>query len=325
MTIENFKPCYTWPGERIPFRVYFNDEKVRIFIIENLQFNFKWMKQFKNKFKENDTFIVLNTTYYHDWLVNEASEMFEALGMNRNQFKILFNDIREKELFEKYGFFGEIVNLYSWLKNSESFTPTTTTKKYSSIYIARFIESNNHELLSNVPDLALISNNNFEIATINKIPPYKYLNESELIDDDIAKKINESSCGLALTAKDFGEFSICKYLLCGIPVISLKGEGVRQKWLNDKNSVIVEADPEKIKHEIQSIKDRNFDSLEIRNLCLDEIAEDRKRFEKLLKTIFIENDINYIDTLRLINDRLRNIGISEYRTPNFEYIFNDDL
>ena len=318
-----FKPCYVWPGKTFPFRVYYSDDRVRIFIIENLQFNFNWMQVYKDYFRDTDVFFVLNTTFYHDWLVNEASDMFEALGMNKKQFKILFNDDREKNLFEKYGFTGEIVNLHSWIENRHIFNIMPEKKNYSAIYIGKLIESNRHELASNIEDLALITSNSFGTPTINKVPSNSYLNETDLTEIEIAKKINESKCGLALSAIDVGEFAVCNYFLCGIPIITTHNEGVSQIWLNENNSVIVESVNRNIIETIEIIKKSPKNPTLIRDQCIATIEENRNRFKQLLTEIFRIREVNYIDVSLYYEKNISINKITNFIAPKFDYIFSN--
>ena len=59
---------YTWPNPAFPFRFYANFPNLRIFIIENIQHNYLWLKEFHNKFKKNDFFFV-----YIGWHLNKSS------------------------------------------------------------------------------------------------------------------------------------------------------------------------------------------------------------------------------------------------------------
>jgi len=318
-----FKPCYVWPGKTIPFRIYYSDDRVRIFIIENLQFNFNWMQTYKDYFRDTDVFFVLNTTFYHDWLVSEASDMFETLGMNKEQFKILFNDDREKNIFEKYGFSGEIVNLHSWIENSFTYNIMPGKKSYTAIYIAKLIESNRHELASNIEDLALITSDSYGALTISKVPSNTYINETNLTEIEIAKKINESICGLSLSELDVGEFAVCNYFLCGVPIITTHKEGISQIWINENNSVIVESENRNIIEASEILKKSPRNPELIRNECIAKIEENRNRFKKLLSETFRIRQIDYINVNLFFDKSISHNKITNFIVPKFEYIFSE--
>ena len=40
---------YTWPSDFFPFRRYLDHDNCRIFIIENIEHNYKWLKEVKNE------------------------------------------------------------------------------------------------------------------------------------------------------------------------------------------------------------------------------------------------------------------------------------
>ena len=75
----SYKSVYVWPNPAIPFRLYFDSPECRIFIIENLQHNYEWIKQYHKKFKESDYFFVILGSHWSAYLLNNANDMFEYL------------------------------------------------------------------------------------------------------------------------------------------------------------------------------------------------------------------------------------------------------
>jgi glycosyltransferase involved in cell wall biosynthesis len=247
--------------------------------------------------------------------------MFDALGMNKEQFKILFNDDREKNLFEKYGFNGEIVNLHSWIENRSTFNIMPEKKSYSAIYIAKLIESNRHELASNIEDLALITSDSFGALAISKVPSNSYLNESNLTEIEMVKKINESKCGLNLSELDVGEFAVCNYFLCGVPIITTHKEGISQIWLNENNSIIVESNNRNIIEATEILKKSPKNPELIRNECIAKIEENRNRFKNLLSETFSIREVDYINVNLFYEKNISHNKITNFLVPKFEYIF----
>jgi len=314
-----FKPCYVWPGKTIPFRIYYSDDRIRIFIIENLQFNFTWMNKYKDLFKSTDYFIVANTTHYHEWLVNEASDMFEALGMNKSQFKILFNNEKEKDLFQKYGFNGKISNKYAWMADQTLYKPNNNIeKKYLAIFIGRFTESNRLDLLSEIEDLALIESNSYGLQTIEP-PKNTYFSKDKISNEEIRLKINESKYAVTLSEIDMAEYSICNYLLCGIPIITTNNEGGRNFWLTDLNSITVKPDKEEIKKAIMSYSEPRIN--EIREDCIAKIKEQHSEFAAIIDEILRENNIHYLNTELFTKENISYKGLVWHTNPSFEYLF----
>ena len=130
MNNQSFKPCYVWPSENIPFKILYNDDSIRIFIIENLQFNFNWLDKFKFRIKQKDIFFVINTIHYSEWLIQEASITIENLGIDKNKFIILCNHEFEKKIFENNNFRSAIVNRDSLIDNTEVMKPSSIQKIY---------------------------------------------------------------------------------------------------------------------------------------------------------------------------------------------------
>ena len=240
---NKFKPCYVWPAKTFPFRLYYESEKIRIFIIENLQHNFEWLSRYGGKFKKTDRFVVVIGGHYHEWLVDEANRMFAALNLRKEQFYILFNDSRDETVFRKYGFAGDIINHNAWLDENLVMKPLGIAKKFDAIYVGRLIPVKRHELAASVPNLALVAGLSHGAKSISFIPPHIYRNESPLSPEDVCVKINEAHCGLMLSKAEGASFASSEYLRCGIPVGSTKSEGGRDGWYTGCNSRVGEDTP----------------------------------------------------------------------------------
>lgn len=48
---------YTWHKPTLQFRKYFDSDKCRIFIIENISHNYKWLKECKDYIRDTDYFM----------------------------------------------------------------------------------------------------------------------------------------------------------------------------------------------------------------------------------------------------------------------------
>ncbi|MET0097492.1 hypothetical protein, partial [Limnospira platensis] len=75
----------------MPFRIYYEGPKCRIFIIENIQHNWNWITECHGRFRKTDFFFVLIGCYYDISAVKQASQMFNILNLDRSQFFVLFN------------------------------------------------------------------------------------------------------------------------------------------------------------------------------------------------------------------------------------------
>jgi glycosyltransferase involved in cell wall biosynthesis len=316
-----FKPCYVWPNSEFPFRIYYADEKCRIFIIENLQHNYLWLKKYRNKIKKNDHFLVLVGCHYHEWLVDEAVKMFASLSLSKEYFHILFNDEREKKIFSSFGFSGELVNQNAFLDENLVMRIIDIPKKYDAIYVARLIELKRHNLCSELGNLALVSGKLHGAIHADYIPKHVYLNERQLSPDEVCIKINEAYCGLILSAFEGASFSSSEYLLCGIPVVSTTSEGGRDVWYNDYNSRIIEPDPEQVKQAVNYFANNPKDPEVIRQQHIEKAKIFRQKFICLIEEILRRCSIDYVDCDKYFNMNFKHKMV-QYYAPPLDVIFD---
>ena len=297
--MENFKPCYVWPNEHIPFRVFYQDINIRIFIIENLGHNFEVFKSYKAK--KSDFFFVFVGCHFHDQLVREASEMINFLHLIKENFFILYNDNREKLIFEKYDFKGEIINQNSFLDFNDVMKPLQVEKKYDSIYVARLIDLKRHKLASEVTNLALVAGPLHGGQESTYIPNHTYRNELPLTPSEVAYKINESYCGLILSDKEGASFVSSEYLLCGVPVVSTVSEGGRDFWYDEYNSIVVEPKTKNVKEAVDFFKNNPRDPITIRTRHIDLSIKQRNMFIAAFENMLKIQKIDYINATKFFN------------------------
>ena len=295
MEEKEFNPCYVWPNPAFPFSVFYSDRKVRIFIIENLGHNYEWLKKIKNKIKKTDYFFVILGCYYHNQLVVEAEKMIDALGLKKEQFRIMYNDDRDKALFEPYHFLGDVINHNCWLDENSVMMPLNLEKKYDAIYVARLIALKRHHLASDIGNLALVAGLNHGSPEADYAPPHTYVNNVELSPDQVCIKINESISGLILSDVEGASFVSSEYLLCGIPVVSTISEGGRALWYDEYNSLVVEPNSQEVKKAVDFFKNNPRDPLKIRNDHIHLAWKQRNKFINLFSEILNAEGVDYID------------------------------
>ena len=66
-----------------------------------------------------------------------------------------------------------------------------------------------------------------------------------------------------------------EYLLCGLPVVSTKSQGGRDRYLKGEYCAIVGDDPGEVAHAVQRLKNQNFDREKIRLEVLENLKFDR--------------------------------------------------
>jgi hypothetical protein len=318
--VSNFESVYIWPNEYIPFRLYLDNEKLRIFWISNFTHNFNWLKKYRNGIRDNDIFFVNIGTYYHDWLVQHAVDMLNDLKLEKDRFYVMVNDEREHEIFSKYGFRVYVVNNNSWLDYTKFNSSLRSDKKYDAIYVARDIEFKRHELAANVSNLALVMGPSLgepqgRASELN----VAYKNSEPLVFDEVNQIVTEAKCGLILSEIEGACYASSEYLLNGIPVVSTKNMGGRSHFYNEYNSLVVNPDPVEINNAVQFFlkNKRRPEKLRADHIAQQEI--DRLNFCQMLSSVFntfgleLDSDEfffrNYIHKMRF------------YEIPDFENIF----
>lgn len=316
----SYKSVYVWPNPAFPFRLYFESDKLRIFIIENLQHNYTWIKQYKRHFKETDRFIVIVGSHWSEYLIKNASDMFDYLSLDRDKFFVLFNDHRDQDLFEKWGFKGQLINQNAWLDyNQVMDVDITSEKKFDAIYVGRLIAVKRHELAVNVKNLALVSGPLHGNTSQVVIPEHIYRNTEPLPPVEVKRKINESYCGLLLSDKEGACFSSSEYLLCGIPVVSTHSEGGRDVWYSSYNSKVVDADPSSIADAVEYFKNNPRDPFKIRNEHISKSMYFRNKFIAYLGDLFSDMGVK-IDSRKYFEENYFHKMRTSY-APVFEDIF----
>ena len=319
--MSTFEPIYVWPNECIPFRLYLNSDKLRIFWISNFTHNFNWLNKYRNGIRDSDIFFVNIGTYYHEWLVQHAVDMLNDLELEKDRFYVMVNDEREHEIFFRYGFKVYIINNNSWLDYTKFDARLRADKKYDAIYVARDVEFKRHELAAHVSNLALVIGPSFDepqgrAGELN----VAYKNSEPLVFDQVNQIVTEAKCGLILSEIEGACYASSEYLLNGIPVVSTKNMGGRSHFYNEYNSLTVDADPNEVNDAVKFFvkNKRRPEKIKADHIAQQEI--DRLMFCQLLSSVFdgfkVEIDadeyfyLNYIHKMR------------SYESPDFDRMFN---
>jgi glycosyltransferase involved in cell wall biosynthesis len=315
----DYLPHYVWPNTAIPFRHYFDHPNLRIFIIENISHNWKWMREASRRFQARDYFFVYCGWYYSDWFLKKDLEVFDALTLDKSKFFFLFNSADEMNRYLSAGFQGELINHNAWLDwNGPMRVLTNEVKRYDAVYTARPTPFKRHYLASGVKSLALITGSLHGTAAVGELPSHIYRNLNELSPDEVCRVINQSRVGLILSEEEGACFSSSEYLLSGVPVVSTTCRGGRDFWYDDYNSIVVQAEPSAIANAVKDLIARNTDGLTIRKNHIRLAEQQRRRFITALDRLFSVNSIGlnaqgvfdslYIHKLR----KSETVNINEY-------------
>ena len=316
-----YKPSYVWPNPAFPFRVYFEHQDLRIFIIENIQHNWEWLSTYASKFKKSDFFFVYCGWYHSEYFAKEAEKIFDELNLSRENFYFLYNEESEKVNFSSKGFIGDVINQNSWLDENLVMKPMDgIVKNYDAIYVGRFSQFKRHFLARKVNNLALVAGNNHGNLIAEQIPEASFLNDKPLTPDEVCEKINESRCGLILSGEEGACFASSEYLLCGIPVVSTHSKGGRSVWYNEYNSIVCEDNEDSVAAAVQEFIKNPRDPEIIRNGHLSLSRHYRVKFIAVLSKLFYDHGIYDIDASKYFYDNFIHKLRRSYK-PNLKEIF----
>ena len=285
MTSPTFSPGYVWPAPAFPFREYYVGPECRIFIIENIAHNWTWMRDWAHRFRETDHFLVYCGWYHSPYFAKQADAMLSALGLRKEMFYIMFNSPLEKANFLAAGFDGEVINHNAWIDEDLVMRPKQLPKVYRAIYVARRSAFKRHHLASKVSGLALIAGNNHG-KDVADLPPHVFINDVPMPPAAVCDMINQSNCGLILSASEGACFSSSEYLLCGIPVVSTASSGGRDIWYDEYNSIICDDNHDSVAAAVDEFNLRPRDPQVIRAGHLRLAKKMRDQFVEHLQVIF---------------------------------------
>lgn len=282
---EDFKPSYTWPNQTFPFRLYYDSPKCRIFIIENIQHNWNWMAECHQHFRKTDFFLVMTGWYQSPAFAEEAETIFSVLNLDKTQFFFMYNSPLELQNFSEKGFQGDVINQNAWLDEKAVIQLIENNKMYDAIYVDFENKYKRAKLVAQVSRLALL-NRSHPGKAISEIPPHEYLNNQQLLPEEVYKKMNQSHCGLILSAEEGSCLTSSEYLLCGIPVVSTPSLGGRDVWYDEYNSIICKPTPDAVALAVEEFVRNPRDPQRIRQKHIEQAKEYRAKFIKVITNVF---------------------------------------
>jgi len=276
---------YTWPNASFPFRQYYQGGNNRIFIIENIAHNYEWLKVVSTHITPTDYFFVYLGWNFDRHACTHATMVFEELGLNREQFYIMYNCQEEQAWGTKFGFYGDIINHNAWL-NENKFSVKQLDKQYDALYIARRTKWKRHYLASGIDNLAMACGGNNHGNQDCEIPVCKNDPEKKLTADEVVDLINKSRCGLSLSEVEGASFGTSEYLLCGIPVVTTPSRGGRSVWLDIDNSIQAQPTVQSVKRSVDEILAKDLNPYIIRDNHIRLANVYRKKFINQLGVVF---------------------------------------
>lgn len=277
-------PPYTWPNPAFPFRIYVDTPKLRVFLIENISHNWRWLYEWRNQIRDTDVFFVMSGSHQSQYMLKNAILTLELTGISKSHFVVLANDDREFNAFTALGFTSIVINNNAWLDEKLVMQVQPDTPKiFDAIYVGRKVAIKRHMLAAKVPNLALVAGPSYRATNQVETPDTViYTNTDPLTPAEVCTKINQSLCGLILSPAEGACFASSEYLLCGVPVVSTLSEGGRDVWYDTDNSIIVEPHEDAVRDAVAQWGKRKVDPATIRQNHINLATVFRNRFVTLL-------------------------------------------
>lgn len=269
------KDIYKWPNPAFPFSCFFNGNKCRIFFIENISHNYDWFDLYQNKIRNTDYFFVVLGWNFSEHLARHAAYTIEKFKLDKNKIFILYNSPEEEVIGQNFKLNGFIMN-HNALLDIDILKPLNTKKKYNALYIARPVQFKRHYLASKISKLALAAGGNLHKDEEASLPRHINQGSKFYSKTELAQLINQSHCGLALSAEEGACYSSSEYLLCGVPVVSTESVGGRDVWYNESNSIICKDNADAVAQAVALAANAEWDARLIRRLHLEQAMSYRK-------------------------------------------------
>lgn len=201
-------------------------------------------------------------------------------------------------------------------------------KIYNAIYIAQAYECKRIELSALVKNMCWITYGGTEefrkkhlsVGNIDFVNNYYFSRE------ECCEKINQSWCGLALSAKEGAMLAATEYLMCGLPVVSTNSLGGRMEWFNNKNSIICAANSidvnKAVNRAIDMVKSGDFNSEEISRETKIKAQNGRIKFFDIIKNKYGIDLSHLVDCELFFKRALQKSKISDFVLAYKENDFN---
>jgi glycosyltransferase involved in cell wall biosynthesis len=102
-------------------------------------------------------------------------------------------------------------------------------------------------------------------------------NKTYLEFDEVSAIMHRSACALALSRKEGAMWAACEALLSGIPVVSTKSKGGRERYFDPRTVKMVSATPKAVKLAVEEFKSNPPDPAEVRRITLEKMENDRQK------------------------------------------------
>lgn len=264
MNVDELERRFSWAyKEHMPVNVFHKDDKCRIIFTSGVaRHNWRWL----HLLNANDVLLCALPWCWSPRDFMHEREVIDAFQVRLENVHIMSNEEKLIPHIRKCGFKAHFINKNCFL-DENIFQIGNEDKIYNAVLNARPEKWKNHHLATAVPDLALIEGYCFDESQrvdLSKIP-HKYKNNKRLKPREVSQVLQRSRVGLSLSFVEGQCQSSSEYLLCGLPVVSVRSRGGRDVWYDDYNSAICDPTPEDVWRSTRTLIKRKPDPDIIRN------------------------------------------------------------
>jgi glycosyltransferase involved in cell wall biosynthesis len=266
-----------------PVRIYHKSDKGRIILTAGIgSHNSRWLEYVR------PTDILVCTLPF-----NAKIDMFhldkkvtDHFGINPKNIYVMCNTHNQVKMSENMGYHGWFINQNCFLdENNFKIADPSIEKKYDVVYCARPIPLKNHKYATKLSNMALVLGYHSEKPDYSYLD-YNYMNERFLSVTEVGDIYRQSRVGIMLSVDEGACYTSSEYLLCGLPVVSVRSAGGRDAWYDEYNSIICPLREDEIKKAVDEMIERNPDPITIRNNHIKLMKEHRQTFVTMTTEIF---------------------------------------
>lgn len=259
------------------------------------------------RFADQPSLNFIGLTWSHettDLVAKVARDFAEAERvLPKARFVMLANTPTEQVQFSRAGVPNILANELIFVDERAFVPPPPGAKRrrrFDAVYTARLRELKRHDLAKRVDNLLLVyaDPDPADFARVKRDLPnavfanhnlgqggYRFIGEKTL-----RELLGECGVGLCLSPVEGAMRASIEYRLCGMPVVSIRSAGGRDRYLLGPHVRVVDPDPDAIASAVRDLNATVFDPVAVREFAGSLIAFDRHNFlgavNKLVEHVF---------------------------------------
>ncbi|MEO5991477.1 MAG: hypothetical protein ABIP68_07560 [Ferruginibacter sp.] len=244
--------------------------------------------------KSQKSYLLTHPMWYFSFSSLPLYLKMKRMLKSKNIELIILNNSKEEHRFAKLcGFRSYFINQNLHV-DEHTFRPINSDKIYDCVYTAQAAPFKRLHLAEKINSLYIITfckgihrnpDGSYNIGMYEPRIKHAKCNETRIPSTEVNVKLNQSKCGLALSAKEGSMLAFVEYLLAGIPVVTTKSKGGRDLYFNKDFVTNVKADSTEIKKAVDEIITKKINPEDIRSKTLKVMVSHRLKFYNLVNEL----------------------------------------